>query len=143
MSMENRPKYISHAQGKKLVEAAMEGIAPPALPDPVQVATRYEAPIKPSVPTALINDESDAATGLNELTLLALAKAREILELPLSPDDMEFATVLRAQASQVQTVLSIQTRVDEGRLRAKNADAMPKLLEILQEERKKLPRVLN
>ncbi len=67
-----------------------------------------------------------------------LSKAKEILELPLTTDDDDFASILRAQVSSIQTVFNAQLRADEGRLRARALDMMPKILERMAQEEKKL-----
>lgn len=69
------------------------------------------------------------------MTLLALKKAKEILELPLGePGDEEFSSVLRAQASQVQTIFTAQLRADEGRFRKRQVDTLARLLERMEME---------
>ena len=75
-------------------------------------------------------------------------------DLPRNPDDPvgsrrvvevddDFATILRAQASQVQTIFTAQLRADEGRFRKKQQDNLGKLLTILATEERKLITVMN
>ena len=104
---------------------------------PVRVVRVEKTPVREAV--------LDASEGLDSLTMLALEKAKEILELPLISGDDEFATVLRAQVAQVQAVLTTQARVDEGRFKKKQADRMGELLQLIaSEEAKQITgRVLN
>lgn len=74
----------------------------------------------------------DASDELEGLIQKAFAKTHEILDLSLGDaEDKEFATLLRVQMTAVQTVLNTQVRVDEQRLRRKQSDNLPKLLEAL------------
>lgn len=69
---------------------------------------------------------------------MAINKAKEILELPLDKDDPDFASVLRAQAGQVQTIFTAQLRADESRFRRKQSDNLGRILEILTKEEGKM-----
>lgn len=51
--------------------------------------------------------------------------------------------MLRAQTSVITSVLNTQTKVDETRLRAKNADRLPELLALINETAKRLPAVIE
>ncbi len=94
-------------------------------------------------PVAVESGNEDGAGQLSELLELSLAKCKEILELPLSTDNDDFASVLRAQVSSIQTVFNAQLRADEGRLRARALDMMPKILERMAQEEKKLLLLTN
>lgn len=87
----------------------------------------------------------DASEGLDDLTQLALEKAKEILEMRLEPGDEDFNAILKAQVSQVQTILTTQARVDEGRFKKKQVDKLGELLDLIKgEEARLVPgRVLN
>lgn len=74
---------------------------------------------------------------------MALAKAREILELPLRMMDEEFGVILRAQANQVQTIFTAQLRSDEGRFRKRQVDTLAKLIERIDLEEGKMLKLLN
>lgn len=108
------------------------------------VPDRYREPLEEAVTVAPVvrlcdGDElSDGAGELEVLTVLALRKAKEILELPLIQEDPEFASVLRAQAGQVQTILTAQLRADEGRFRKRQVDTLSRLLERMDFEERKM-----
>ena len=87
---------------------------------------------------AVVAANEDGAGQLSELLELSLAKCKEILELPLSADDDDFSAILRAQVSSIQTVFNAQLRADEGRLRSRALDMMPKILERIDREEAKL-----
>ena len=95
-----------------------------------------EPAVAVELPSVAVNE--DGAAELSELLTLSLSKAKEILELPLTTDDDDFASILRAQVSSIQTVFNAQLRADEGRLRARALDMMPKILERMAQEEKKL-----
>lgn len=103
-------------------------------------------PVSVPVQTKPVREEVlDASEGLDNLTQLALDKAKEILEMPLMPGDEDFNAILKAQVSQVQTILTTQARVDEGRFKKKQVDKLGELLDLIRgEEAKLIPgRVLN
>ncbi len=80
----------------------------------------------------------DASDELDQLTGLALKRTREILEEPI---DFDNDKMVRATLSAINTVLNTQVRVDEGRLKRRKLDALPKLLEILAREESRMERV--
>ncbi|SEE27842.1 hypothetical protein SAMN05444161_5310 [Rhizobiales bacterium GAS191] len=101
--------------------------------------------------TALAGDDDagvlDAAGGLEELTLMSLAKLKEILTLDLptealtelkSPGFKQALDLAKLQLGATERVLTTQTRVDETKLRRRQIDVLPRLLEILAEEKKAL-----
>jgi hypothetical protein len=89
----------------------------------------------PALPTVPEKESPlDASDELDSLTGLALKRAREILEEPI---DFENDKAMRLQVSTIQTVLNTQVRVDEGRLKRRKIDALPKLLELIQREEQK------
>ena len=96
----------------------------------------YQPLPEPAIPVVAANE--DGAGQLSELLELSLAKCKEILELPLSADDDDFSAILRAQVSSIQTVFNAQLRADEGRLRSRALDMMPKILERIDREEAKL-----
>lgn len=99
-----------------------------------------EVPDRYAMPGAVVVAETtlDVSSKLHNLTELALLKAEEILQLPLHQDDADFATILRAQAQQVQTIFTAQLRADEGKFRKVTGDNLGKLLELLRDEEAKL-----
>ncbi len=107
---------------------------------------KLELPVSRPIESKPVREEVlDASEGLDNLTQLALDKAKEILEMDLVPGDDDFNAILKAQVSQVQTILTTQARVDEGRFKKKQADKLGELLDLIRgEEAKLVPvRVLN
>ncbi len=102
-------------------------------------------PVTVSTPKVVREEVLDASEGLDNLTQLALDKAKEILEMRLIPGDEDFNAILKAQVSQVQTILTTQARVDEGRFKKKQVDKLGELLDLIRGEEAKLVtgRVLN
>jgi hypothetical protein len=66
----------------------------------------------------------------------ALEKACEIMRAPFDPNN---GILARAQTAVVNAALSTQARVDETELRRRQIDVIPKLLELMAEEAKKIP----
>ena len=119
-----------------------------AIDEPVPRLGSLDSLILPgtvSTPKVVREEVLDASEGLDNLTQLALDKAKEILEMPMMPGDEDFNAILKAQVSQVQTILTTQARVDEGRFKKKQVDKLGELLELIRgEEAKLIPgRVLN
>jgi hypothetical protein len=84
----------------------------------------------------------DLATLLQSGSEAALRKAIEVLAMSPDPDDRHYATVLRAQSTFGNTMLNVQLRVDEARLRTKQADELlPALMESLKIEKERLTKV--
>lgn len=103
-----------------------EDDAPPSLSPPaVDLVARY----KDSAP--IVESMFDGATELEELTPIALKKLREILN---EPTDFDQVRMVQAQLSAATTVVNLQVKVDEGRLRRRKVDILPKLLEMIQAE---------
>lgn len=105
-----------------------------------------DLPVSIPVQAKVVREEVlDASEGLDNLTQLALDKAKEILEMQLIPGDEDFNAILKAQVSQVQTILTTQARVDEGRFKKKQVDKLGELLDLIRGEEAKLVtgRVLN
>jgi hypothetical protein len=103
-------------------------------------------PVQVALPPKPVREEVlDASEGLDNLTAKALRKAEEILDMNLTPGDEDFNAILKAQVSQVQTILTTQARVDEGRFKKKQADKLGELLDLIKGEEARLvtARVLN
>lgn len=100
---------------------------------------------KPKAAAPVRDEVLDASEGLDNLTVKALKKAEEILDMALVPGDEDFNAILKAQVSQVQTILTTQARVDEGRFKKKQVDKIGELIDLIRsEEAKVIPgRVLN
>ena len=116
-----------------LFDEAREPTPFPPAPQPAPAAPRA------ADRQALREAPAGLSSTLETTTERALAKANEILSLPLDSRDSNFGNVLRAQSATLATVLGTQCRVDEARLRQQPADMLPKLLELMREEAAKLP----
>ena len=86
----------------------------------------------------------DASNDLEDLTRLSLAKARALLEVRLDVADLEgdgkrfdrALQVAKLQLGVVDRILATQTRVDETRLRKRQVDVLPRLLAMIEEEKR-------
>jgi hypothetical protein len=108
-----------------------------------------QAPALPS-PQAVADEPPpfDAVNDLEDLTRLSLGKARALLEAPLAVRDLgpeadakRFDRALqlaKLQLGVVDRILTTQTRVDETRLRRRQVDVLPRLLAIIEEEKRAL-----
>jgi hypothetical protein len=84
-------------------------------------------------------DGAPLAVKLERVASTALDKLNEVLALPLpDPSDPSFGNLSRAQTAAANTAIGAQLRVDETKMRARQADVMPRLLEILEREERKL-----
>jgi hypothetical protein len=90
-------------------------------------------PVQPPVP------DRPPRTLLESTSRQALVRANEILRMKIDPADGNFGHVIRAQVSVINSALAVQARVDEVTLKAKTTDVIPKLLLLIEEERRKLP----
>lgn len=61
-----------------------------------------------------------------------------MLNLSLDQDDENFPTILRVKMSAAQTVMNTQVKVDEQRLKQRQADRLPEILDRLLAEEKVL-----
>lgn len=73
----------------------------------------------------------DASEELDALTNLALKNLRELLEVPF---DFDVPKLVNAKLNAASTVLSTQVKVDEGRLKRRQLDTLPKLLDLIRKE---------
>ncbi len=109
--------------------------APPDVPD------RYGNKPMPIEEDGPVESVLDASAELDELTGIALSKLREILS---EPTDFDSIRMVNAQLTAVGQILTTQTKVDEGRLRRRKLDTLPKLLEIIAAQETKLaPKMLE
>jgi hypothetical protein len=84
-------------------------------------------------------DAVPLANKLERVASTALDKLDEVLAIPLpDPSDPTFGNLSRAQTAAANTAIGAQLRVDDTRLRNRQADVMPRLLEILEREARKL-----
>ena len=72
------------------------------------------------------------------MTEKALDNFEKILDLPVDPDP-DGAHVLRAKTTAGTTVLNIQSKVDESRLRRAQFDRLPDLIRLVNETAARLP----
>lgn len=130
-------RLLDHAA----IEESVQRIAVPKLGS----LDSIDLPVNVAIPKPVREEVLDASEGLDNLTQLALDKAKEILEMQLVPGDEDFNSILKAQVSQVQTILTTQARVDEGRFKKKQVDKLGELLDLIRGEEAKLVtgRVLN
>lgn len=78
----------------------------------------------------------DATGKLERITDKALDFMEEMLD---SPTDWAEPKMVNAKITVAQAVINTQTKVDETRLRRRQTDILPKLLEIMSREEKRLP----
>lgn len=92
-------------------------------------------PFVPHTPPAhrptVTEEGSEAAHELESLVPLALEAYRDVLLQPTSFDDLDFAKLKIATAA---NVINATLKVDEGRLKRRKLDILPKLLEIISQE---------
>jgi hypothetical protein len=69
---------------------------------------------------------------LEDLTGLAITRIRQVLE---TEPDLADEKLTKLQATAAQGVLNIQAKVDEGRLKRAKLNTLPKLIELIAEER--------
>lgn len=139
-----KPPHLKREERERLVAAVDEvykPMAPPSLTGLDNIDLRVPDPFQS--PNTDVEEfpvlTFDASSGLADLTELSMEKAKEILSITTEEKDDSFLSILRAQVSLITTVFTTQARVDESRLRARQADSLPKLLEQLRQEKAKLP----
>jgi len=97
--------------------------------EPAPLAGKAPAPV----------DDVPLANKLERVASTALDKLDEVLAIPLpDPGDPTWGNLSRAQTAAANTAIGAQLRVGEAALRARQTDIMPRLLEILSREEKKL-----
>ena len=95
-------------------------------------------------PAALISQENpaDPAALLHQGVVKGLRMAIDTLDIELDPSDRNYGALLRAKTALANTLITTQCRVDESKMRAKQADALlPALLESLKIEKARLAKV--
>jgi len=78
----------------------------------------------------------DATGKLERITDKALDLLEQVIGEAPQWDDPK---LLNAQITASQSIINTQTKVDETRLRRRQTDILPKLLEIMSREEKRLP----
>ncbi len=90
-------------------------------------------------PTPAPTAQDDAAGLLHQGVIKGLRMAIDTLDIELDPSDRNYGALLRAKTALANTLITTQCRVDEARLRARQADELlPALLESLKIEKEKL-----
>jgi hypothetical protein len=69
---------------------------------------------------------------------LALARIRELLEIPIDPNDPNYGFTLRGINSAISSGLTFIARINAEILRPKREDVMPKIIAMMEEERQRL-----
>lgn len=100
-------------------------------PDLSHLANAYSLELPEPAPLPVRDSVLDASEELDTLTNLALKNIRELLELEF---DFTQPKLVNAKLAAATTTLNTQVRVDEGRLKRRQADALPKLLEMIRRE---------
>jgi hypothetical protein len=95
--------------------------------------------LSPDLQASPANLAAKLEVGVN----LALDEMMRVLGMKLDPTGREFGAVLRAKSAIINAALNAQVRVDEIRLRARQADLLPEILRIVAEEREKLKGYLS
>jgi hypothetical protein len=97
-----------------------------------------EEPLAARAPVLPV-DDVPLANKLERVASTALDKLDEILAIPLpDPSDPTFGNLSRAQSAAANTAINAQLRVGEAAMRARHDDVMPRLLDILEREERKL-----
>jgi hypothetical protein len=91
------------------------------------------APLEPKpVPPKRL--DGDLGAELDGLTGLAIQRIRQVLEVE---PDLADEKLTKLQATAAQGVLNTQVKVDETRLRARKINTLPRLIELIREERER------
>src|SRR6516165_10364242 len=77
----------------------------------------------------------DASETLASLVVLSLRTLLEILSLPLPESPDRRHEIHKLQLAAAECVLRVQTRVDRNCLRKRELDVLPRLLQMIEEER--------
>ena len=107
------------------------------------VLNRYQqeeparALVKPDKP---VFTDRGGADDLEDLLTLSLKEARKLIETEWNYDDPRFVT---AKSGMIQSIFATATKVDDTQLRRRQIDMLPKLLELMAQEEKKLPPMIE
>jgi hypothetical protein len=97
------------------------------------------APLAADAPVPVPVGDASLAGKLARVASTALDKLNEVLAIPLpDPSDASFGNLSRAQTAAANTAIGAQLRVGEAAMRARHDDVMPRLLDILEREQRKL-----
>lgn len=96
-------------------------------------------PLEVEVLPPVRDGKLDGSARLDVLTDKALDNIEQILDLPVCGSEGDDIKILNLKATVAGQVLSTQARVDDTRLRRRQVDLLPKILEVLKREQAKLP----
>ena len=129
-------KSLSELAPAPVVVPSLSALDTLALPD---LSDRYSTHAGHDGPRPLekegILDKTDK---LDRLLDTALNKLEELLEVSVDVSDPDNARIIAAQLTASQTVISTVLKADDTRLRARQTDMLPKLLEIMRSEESKM-----
>jgi hypothetical protein len=105
----------------------------------------WRLPSRPPQPDASVDGEVDSAglsddlpAALEQVTRLGLKKLARVLR---APTDITDGNLVRSQVTAAIGAINAQLRADEHQLRRKTqGDALQRLIKIIEEEKKKLPK---
>lgn len=99
----------------------------------VAIEDRYE--VVPAEPT-LFTGEQVGADALENLLELSLREARKLIECEWNFSDPRSVA---AKSGMIQSIFTTATKVDDTQLRRRQVDMLPRLLQLMEQESKKLP----
>src|SRR5262249_126195 len=103
----------------------------------------WRLPSRPPQPDVNVDSDVDGLTddlpsALEQVTRLGLKKLERVLRIPLDPTD---GNLVRSQVTAAIGAINAQLRADEQQLRRKTTgDVLQRLIKIIEEEKKKLPK---
>ena len=86
------------------------------------------------LPVRVEPQELPLAAKLDGLTHKSLAKAHEILDMPLDPMADNADSRARVQAGVVNTIVGAKLKAEENSLRKETVDRLPEILALIAEE---------
>jgi len=109
---------------------------------PVDVASRYHVTeMLPPPPAPMQSVSSLEVSGqLTEIVDLSLVEARKMIERPWEDLTEKEQSI---KSGLIQTMFSTQVKVDDTRLRSRQVDMLPKILELIAKEEKRLPKMIE
>jgi len=108
---------------------------------PVDVASRYHDDAMLPPPPAPHQASSLEVSGqLTEIVDIAMVEARKMIEKPWEDCTEKEQSI---KATMIQTAFSTQIKVDDTRLRSRQVDMLPKILELIAKEEKRVPKLIE
>ncbi len=93
-----------------------------------------------TAPNKPVFTDRGGADELEDLLALSLKEARKLIETEWDYEDPRFVT---AKSGMIQSIFATATKVDDTQLRRRQIDMLPKLLEMMAQEEKKLPPLIE